>query len=365
MKKARIFGILRNRLTFRRSHVFPVIATALFLNNVWLSAAADETNGGWTTTLVEGMKFTYPQSFQKTAIGPSSDNKDNLLKVSGMVGSDYLELALSKLDLPKEMSLETSIKTLDEVVFTKLPGFKNNGLLRGITPYKRGYEREVTFKHGDTDFFQKQAFIKDGDTILVTLTGPIKSHVAAGSVWQAAIGSIGRSGPNQISAQHSSVALSKANSQSNAWTSKDGRLSISFPANLQEKVSDSDDHCLKAVHEEGGKIIALDVYRGDGDTDLGLGQVSELLEEKHYASLKDYRKLKEEAKQLGDSGSLPSIVRESTFETNGCKVHHLSAYIKDDKQAKVYAIGLTTAGLNLNQANQIWNSIVSSVRLKN
>ncbi|MBX9937893.1 MAG: hypothetical protein K2Y32_01505 [Candidatus Obscuribacterales bacterium] len=352
--------------------LFSAFALALIVNNAWLVAAADQTNGGWTTTLVDGLKLTYPQSFQKTAIGPSSDNKDNLLKLSGLVGSSYLELAVSKLDLPQEMSLETSIKSLDEIVFSKLPGFRSNGLLRSISPYKRAVEREITFKHGDTEYFQKQAFLKNGDTKLLTLTGPIKSQASAGSVWQAALSSLTSSstGARPAGPQQNHPAAggqNKMNSQSNAntWTSKDGRLSLAFPARLIEKVMDSDDHCLKAVYEEAGKVIGLDIYRGKGDNELGLSQISEILEEKHFATLNDYRKIKEEPKQLGDSGSLPSIVRESTFETNGCKVHHLSAYIKDEKQAKVYAICLTTAGLNHNEANQVWNSIVSSVRLKN
>lgn len=352
-------------------------ALALLLNNAWLVAAADETNGGWTTTLVDGLKLTYPQSFQKTAIGPSSDNKDNLLKVSGLVGPSYLELAVSKLDLPQEMSLETSIKSLDEIVFSKLPGFRSNGLLRSISPYKRAVEREITFKHADTEYFQKQAFLKNGDTKLLTLTGPIKSQAAAGSVWQAALSSLTSSSASARPTWHqqnqsAAGGQSKMNSQykanlnvnNNAWTSKDGRLSLTLPASLKEKVIDSDDHCLKAVHEEAGKVIGLDIYKGEGDNELGLSQISEILEEKHFATLKDYRKIKEEPRQMGDSGSLPSIVRESTFETNGCKVHHLSAYIKDEKQAKVYAICLTTAGLNHNEANQVWSSIVSSVRLK-
>ncbi|MBN8662916.1 MAG: hypothetical protein J0M35_21295 [Candidatus Obscuribacter phosphatis] len=351
-----------------KNHALVSAAALALLNNAWLAVAADETNGGWTTTLVDGLNLTYPKSFQKTAIGPSSDNKDNLLKVSGLAGASYLELAVSKLDLPQEMSLETSIKSLDEIVFSKLPGFKSNGFLRSVSPYKRAVEREITFKHADIEFFQKQAFIKNGDTKLLTLTGPLKSQAAAGSVWQAALSSLSSPAPTTtFQNPYGAGTQNKASERHylpERWTSKDGRLSITFPSNLKEKVQVSDDHCLQAVQEEAGKVIGLDIYRGESGDDLNLGQISEILEEKYFSTLKDYQKIKEEPRPIGDSGSLSSIVRESTFETNGRKVHHLSAYIKDEKGAKVYAICLTTAGLNHNEANQIWSSIITSVRLK-
>ncbi len=87
-----------------------------------------------------------------------------------------------------------------------------------------------------------------------------------------------------------------------------------------------------------------------------------MLEVKYFETQKGYRQLNEEARSMEQGGSLSGIARESTFVMNGTNVHHLSGYIMSDKH--LYAIALTTAGVNNNEAHQIWSRVLSSVALK-
>ena len=144
---------------------------------------------------------------------------------------------------------------------------------------------------------------------------------------------------------------------------EDGRLAGPHGLGVDgEAVVEGDDHLLKAACDKDGKMIGLDVYRGDADNNLSLDDLSAMLEEKHFAPLKNYHKICEEQRAMGSGGGVPGVIRESTFDMNGVKVHHLAGYIMVDR--KLYAICLSTAGVNSNEAHQVWSRVASSVTVK-
>jgi len=230
------------------------------------------------------------------------------------------------------------------------------------------------------------------------MTCPLSEYHAAGTIWNTAVNSVAAISPSvacSTSPNSTSHATSRASAakgakagsskptptgsaplapssnnaggsatagSDHAWHTKDGILSLSFPSSLKEAVVEGDDHVLKAACDKDGKMIGLDVYRGDADNNLSLEELSAILEEKYFAPLKNYHKIAEEQRSIGSGGGVPGVIRESTFDTNGVTVHHMAGYIMVDR--KLYAICLSTAGVNSNEAHQVWSRVASSVTVK-
>lgn len=361
-----------------------LLALTITLLSCTTPAMADQTSGGWTTTEAEGIRLTFPATWKKTAIGGSAEDKDNLLKVSGALpGGGFAELSLTN---PKgELSLPLLQKILEEGYFSKLPEYKAQPeksvrLADGQT----ALSREVTFRQGGAVFCQRHLLFQnknagaENQNHMLLLTCPLNDYNATGTIWSTAVASLTQRGGmsaatikgGQAAASKSSQTQTTKSTASQAarplnastWSSQDGELSLSLPGYLKETVTESDDHPLKAVSAENGKMICVDVYRGEADNYHTLPQLCQMLEEKYFETQKGYRKINEEARSMGQGGSLSGIARESTFVLNGTNVHHLSGYIMSDKH--LYAIALTTAGVNNNEAHQIWSRVLSSVALK-
>lgn len=334
-------------------------------------------------------------------IGSQPAEKDNILKVSGqLTGAAESWAELSLLNSQAGMSPGLLIKVMEETYWSKLPEYK--GLLEKpirLAGAQAAVEKEISFRQAGVMFSQRCLVFQIGPkTYSLVMTCPLSEYHAAGTIWNTAVNSIAAispTSPNSNSPNSTSHAASRASAAKgvkagsskptsigsaplapssnnaggsataggdHAWHTKDGILSLSFPPSLNEAVVEDDGHLLKAACDKDGKIIGLDVYRGDVDNNLNLDELSAILEEKHFASQKNYHKIGEEQRAMGSGGALPAVVRESTFDTNGVKIHHLASYIIVDR--KLYAICLSTAGVNANEAHQIWSRVASSVTIK-
>ena len=369
-----------------------------------LSALASEREAnGWIYSNLEdaGLKFTYPAAWKKTMIGSQPAEKDNILKVSGqLTGAAESWAELSLLNSQAGMSPGLLIKVMEETYWSKLPEYK--GLLEKpirLAGAQAAVEKEISFRQAGVMFSQRCLVFQIGPKAYsLIMTCPLSEYHAAGTIWNTAVNSIAAISPSaagSTSLNSTSHAISRASaakgvkagsskptsigsaplapspnaaggsataSGDHAWHTKDGILSLSFPPSLNEAVVEGDDHLLKAACDKDGKMIGLDVYRGDADNNLSLDELSGILEEKHFAPLKNYHKIGEEQRSMGSGGCVPGVVRESTFDTNGVKVHHLAGYIMVDR--KLYAICLSTAGVNSNEAHQVWSRVASSVTIK-
>lgn len=342
-----------------------------------LAALASEREAnGWIYSNLEdaGLKFTYPAAWKKTMIGSQPAEKDNILKVSGqLTGSAESWAELSLLHSQDGMSPSLLVKIMEETYWSKLPEYKGS-LEKSIRlpGAQAAVEKEISFRQTGVMFSQRCLVFQIGPkSYSLIMTCPLSEYHASGTIWNTAMNSIGTIAPTAIGGSKTNTGKPSSSSSSgntgiasgdHAWHTKDGTLSFVFPSSLKEAVVEGDDHLLKASCEQPGKVIGLDVYRGDCAPNMGLGELSSMLEEKYFLPLKNYHKIGEEQSSMGSGGSVPGVVRESTFETNGVKMHHLSGYIVVDKN--LYAVCLSTAGVNYNEAHQIWSRVASSVTVK-
>lgn len=372
----------------------------LFLAQAPLLAAlaSEREANGWIYSNLEeaGLKLTYPAAWKKTMIGSQPAEQDNILKVSGpLTGAAESWAELSLLNSQAGMSPGLIIKVMEETYWSKLPEYK--GLLEKpirLAGAQAAVEKEISFRQAGVMFSQRCLVFQIGPkSYSLIMTCPLSEYHAAGTIWNTAVNSIAAISPSVAgstspsSSRASAVKGAKAGSgkststgsaplasssnkaaasatagSDHAWHTKDGTLALAFPSSLSEAVVEGDDHLLKAACDKDGKMIGLDVYRGDADNNLSLDDLSAMLEEKHFAPLKNYHKIGEEQRAIGSGGGVPGVIRESTFDMNGVKVHHLAGYIMVDR--KLYAICLSTAGVNSNEAHQVWSRVTSSVTIK-
>lgn len=380
-------------MNFKKAIVAGVFGLVLTLPLLEALASEREANG-WIYSNLEdaGLKFTYPAAWKKTMIGSQPAEKDNILKVSGqLTGSAESWAELSLLNSQTGMSPGLIVKVMEETYWSKLPEYK--GLLEKtvrLPGAQAAVEKEISFRQSGVMFSQRCLVFQIGPKAYsLTMTCPLSEYNAAGTIWNTAVSSIAAinstAGSNSANSSSTSTKAAATGSSKvitgkppasfsssidstdtagggHAWHTKDGTLSLVFPSSLKEHVVEGDDHLLKAACEQPGRVIGLDVYRGNIEPNMGLSELSSLLEEKYFLSLKNYKKIGEEQRPMGSGGSVPGVVRESTFETNGVKVHHLSGYIMVDRS--LYAVCLSTAGVNSNEAHQIWSRVASSVAVK-
>jgi hypothetical protein len=367
-----------------------------------VALASEREANGWIYSNLEeaGLKFTYPAAWKKTMIGSQPAEQDNILKVSGqLTGAAESWAELSLLNSQAGMSPGLIVKVMEETYWSKLPEYK--GLLEKpirLAGAQAAVEKEISFRQAGVMFSQRCLVFQIGPkTYSLIMTCPLSEYHAAGTIWNTAVNSIAAISPSAAgstspgssraiaakgtkagsskptstgsaplasssSSSSSNAAASATAGSDHAWHTKDGTLALAFPSSLSEAVVEGDDHLLKAACDKDGKMIGLDVYRGDVDNNLSLDDLSAMLEEKHFATQKNYHKIGEEQRAMGSGGGLPGVVRESTFDINGVKVHHLASYIMVDR--KLYAICLSTAGVNSNEAHQIWSRVASSVTIK-
>lgn len=337
---------------FKSTSILLALSTLLMLKSS-LAMAAESEYGGWIKGDYDGVMLSYPASFKKTAIGSQSGD-DTILKVSGTTDNagGWAELTLSSAQ--GELSHGLRLKMIEEGYLSKLPDYKGQPEKQVSLPGRQtGLVKEATFSHAGITMMHRLLLFSAGNkNYQLTLTCPQKSIQSASTVWQTALASL--TPASAASEHHQSV------SASTSWRSKDGTLALSYPSTLKEEVAESDEHQLKAACSQGGKIIGLDVYRGDRAPHQTLEELASQLEQNHFETQRAYQKVNEESRTLGSG--IQAIVRESTFETHGVKVHHLSSFIASDKN--LWAICFTTAGLSTNEAHQIWSRIASSISLK-
>lgn len=334
------------------------ISTFLALSTVWLTSnaaaiAAESVYGGWIKGDYDGVMLSYPATFKKTAIGSQSGD-DTILKVSGTTdnAAGWAELTLSR--APGDLSHGLRLKMIEEGYLNKLPDYKGQPEKQvSLSGRQTGLLKEATFSHAGITIVQRLLIFSAGNkNYQLLLTCPQKSIQSASTVWQTALAS--------LAPVSGSTATQTTGNGTSSWRSKDGSLALSYPAMLKEEVAEGDEHQLKAASDQGGKIIGLDVYRGDRAPHQTLEELASELEQKHFETQRAYQKINEESRTMG--AGIQAIVRESTFETHGVKVHHLSSFIAADKD--LWAICFTTAGLSSNEAHQIWSRIAASVSLK-
>lgn len=366
-----------------------------------LALASEREANGWIYCNLEdaGLKFTYPAAWKKTMIGSQPAERDNILKVSGqLTGAAESWAELSLLNSQAGMSPGLLTKVMEEAYWSKLPEYK--GLLEKpirLAGAQAAVEKEISFRQAGVMFSQRCLVFQIGPKAYsLIMTCPLSEYHAAGTIWNTAVNSIAAISPtatgsgsissssnsSRIAAKGAKTGSGKSTSTASAplvssstsaaasaiaggdhaWHTKDGTLALAFPSSLSEAVVEDDDHLLKAACDKDGKMIGLDVYRGDVDSNLSLDDLSAMLEEKHFATQKNYHKIGEEQRAMGSSGSVPGVIRESTFDMNGVKVHHLAGYIMVDR--KLYAICLSTAGVNSNESHQIWSRVASSVTFR-
>ncbi|CAN5494924.1 hypothetical protein BH11CYA1_BH11CYA1_13080 [soil metagenome] len=375
LDKVMVAAALASFLTFPLTAAFASEREA----NGWIYANLDE----------DGLKLTYPASWKKTMIGSQPSEHDNILKVSGqLTGADDSWAELSLLHSQAGMSPSLLIKVMEETYWSKLPEYKGYADKPIRMPgAQAAVEKEISFRQAGALFSQRCLVFQIGSkSYSLIMTCPSSQLSATGTIWNAAVSSVdsassvalaATAGPPKLKSITAKTSSQKSAGSVNAnsvsansatagseqlWRTKDGVLSLAFPSSLKEAVVDGDDHLLKASSNEPGKMINLDVYRGDIDHNLSLAELSSSLEEKYFLTLKNYQKVGEEARSIGSGGGVPGVVRESTFEMNGVKVHHLSGYVMVDKN--LYAICLSTAGVNSNEAHQVWSRVASSVTVK-
>lgn len=257
-----------------------LLSLALTLLSCAAPAIADQTSGGWTTSEAAGIHLTYPATWKKTSIGESAEDKDNLLKVSGALpGGGFAELSLTN---PKgELSLPLLSKLLEEAYFSKLPEYKAQPeksvrLADGQT----ALTRELTFRQAGAAICQRHLLFQNKNAgagninHMLLLTCPLNDYNATGTIWSTAVASLMQRGSMSAAASKSvQAAANKGSSQAQnttsngaqaasplnagTWSSQDGELSLSLPGYLKEAVTESDDHPLKAVSAENGKMICV------------------------------------------------------------------------------------------------------------
>ncbi|MBP9092290.1 hypothetical protein KBI23_14775 [bacterium] len=381
-------------MNLNRAIVAGIFGLVLTQAPLLAALASEREANGWIYSNLEdaGLKFTYPAAWKKTMIGSQPAEKDNILKVSGqLTGSAESWAELSLLHSQEGMSPALLVKIMEEAYWSKLPEYKGS-LEKSIRlpGAQAAVEKETSFRQSGVMFSQRCLVFQIGPkSYSLIMTCPLSEYHASGTIWNTAVNSIAAIHPT-ATASHSNSSTSSNSSKvssagsakasagrgssssssssadtasgDHAWHTKDGTLSFAFPSSLKEAVVEGDDHLLKASCEQPGKVIGLDVYRGDAAPNVSLGELSTMLEEKYFLPLKNYQKIGEEQRSIGSGGSVPGVVRESTFETNGVKMHHLSGYIMVDKN--LYAVCLSTAGVNYNEAHQIWSRVASSVTVK-
>ncbi|MBS1990204.1 MAG: DcrB-related protein [Cyanobacteria bacterium SZAS LIN-3] len=367
-----------NSKDVKRRSISPKITAALALafcislqgGTIMPTQASEREANGWTYANLEdaGLTLTYPSSWKKTMIGGQPNEPDNILKLSGTLsgGNGWGELALSN---PKsELSPPLMLKIMEETYWSKLPEFKGSPEKSvQVAGAKAALEKEISFRQAGAIFSQRYLLFQMGPNVYtLTLTCPTSDYQAASSIWNTAVRSIsantGRNSSVSSSKAASTATKSTAPVGEHSWHSADGGISLSYPANLKEVVVEGEGHLFKAASEQPGRVIAVEVFRGESGPNASLADLSAQLEEKYFLTQKNYQKVGEESCSVGSGGGGPAIVRESTFEANGVKIHHLSAYILSDKY--LYAVCLSTAGPNSNEAHQIWSRISSSLSVK-
>lgn len=312
----------------------------------------------------DGVALNYPAAWQKK----ENSDKDCLLKVGP--ANSFMEVSLSA-SQSGNISVSTMAQYLQEGMLEKLPEFKHiqtKPLRFGPGQKREGLLKEVTFKVGEQPVDQEYVFFKTGDKIY-TLSKTCRFEERAGQnqVWNQVLSSVNIGTTKTLSSQPSSQAPVKPASASSPWkvfsTTAKG-ISFSYPANFKDADSEQPtDHPANLSLHEPGKMANISVYCGDMHPAETVTHMAAMIEEKHFATQKNYHQLHEENRLGGKQGVLEMSVREATCDLKGLPIKQLLAFFKGND--RFWAVTVSTHGWTANETNALFSRVVSSIEVQN
>jgi hypothetical protein len=319
---------------------------------------------GWTLYRSDdGVALNYPAAWQKK----ENSDKDCLLKVGP--ANSFMELSLSA-SQTGNISISTMAQYLQEGMLEKQPEFKHiktKPLRFGPGQKREGLLKEVTFKVGELPVDQEYVFFKTGDKIYtLSKTCRFDERAAQNQVWNQVLSSVSVGTTKAVSPQSASTAPVKPASASSPWkvfsTTAKG-ISFSYPANFKDADSDQPpDHPANLSLNEPGKMANISVYCGDMHPAETVNHMAAMIEEKHFATQKNYRQLHEE-NRLGGKGILEMSVREATCDLKGLPIKQLIAFFKGND--RFWAVTVSTHGWTANDTNALFSRVISSIEVQN
>jgi hypothetical protein len=340
------------------------LAPAAVACNLLLLPAAALAQGWTVFKSADGVSLNYPATWQKK----DNSDKDCLLKIGP--ADSFMEVSLNA-GQAGNISVNTMAQYLQEGMLEKQPEFKHiqtKPLRFGPGQKREGLLKEVSFKVGEQPVDQEYVFFKVGDKIYtLSKTCRCDERATQSQIWNQVLNSVSIGPANTISTQRSSPSAPKPASASSPWkvfsTTAKG-ISFSYPANFKDTDSDQPtDHPANLSLNEPGKMANINVYCGDMHPAETVSHMAAMIEEKHFATQKNYRQLHEDNRLGGKQGVLEMSIREATFDMKGMPIKQLIAFFKGND--RFWAVTVSTNGWTANETNALFSRLISSIEVQN
>ncbi|MDR3616490.1 MAG: DcrB-related protein [Candidatus Obscuribacterales bacterium] len=329
-----------------------------------------QLNSSWQSSRysASGLSIAYPFRWQVS----EKPDKDTIVKMTGTLSDGVpAEIAL-KLSDTKGVSAETLSKFFAEAYLNKLPNYKSisdRDISFGDGWHIEGIDKQISFDTNGTPFRQRYVFF-DGPmgVMILTFSAPTKGFDSLQPICDQVIMSIKKEQTQNLASGSSYNSKPQTSvPKPEAWSfeslqAPSSPLTFSYPKGWQVETHADKDHPL-SIHgaDSLGKPGYIEIYSGVAPPTVTLEALASSLEEKYFAGLKDYRRIKQEPVSCGSMNNLQGIVHEMTFLEGAQPIKQMCLFFAQD--GRLYSFTLGCPGWKDNDVRTLFHKMVATIKV--
>lgn len=306
-----------------------------------------------------GIVFYTPNTF----VVKSSNDKNSLLKLNesdGMGGEIELQICDSGVtpDLASQIFEQAYLSNLQN--FRKL---KEERIAFGTTRKIDGILKDFTFSIPGMNVRQRLVLFKKGDrTYSFSFLAPQNTKA------EASLPTFSLQLLSNVSFQQAPTAISTISSKSEVqpaerstqYRSESAGVQFYYPANWVSNPDDKD--AVFSVKTEGaGKIGTLSLFQGDWHSDWSIESGAAAVEEKYFATQKNYRRTEQDSTSVGSVSAVPAVHQVSGFDLGSHRTTQMIVYFRSGN--KLNALSMWTVGWSNSEMRTAFQKIVHTLSI--
>jgi hypothetical protein len=327
-----------------------------------------QLNSSWQSGVYNssGLSIHYPAHWQVS----EKPDKDTAVKISGaLVDGSPAEMSF-KLSDAKGVSKETLSKFFAEANLSKLPKYQllsDRNVSFGEGWHIEGIDKQISFDQNGVPFRQRYVFF-DGPlgVMIVTFTAPAASFANLQPISDRILMSVKKEQTRSVGGRSDNSFTSQTSpGQPESWTfdnilAPSSPLRFSYPKGWAIQTRQDKDHPL-SIHgnDSVGKPGFIEIYSGDAPPIVTLESLATTMEEKHFAGLKDYRRIKQEPISCGSMNRIQGILHEMTFVDGGQAVKQMCLFFVQD--GRLYLFTLVCPGWKETDVRTLFHKLAATI----
>lgn len=303
-----------------------------------------------------GIVFYTPNTF----VAKASTDKNSLLKLhesEGMGGEIELQVCDPGItpDLASQIFEQAYLSNMQN--FRKL---KEERIAFGTTRKIDGILKDYTFTIPGMNVRQRLVLFKKGDrTYSFSFIAP-QNTKAESDLPTFSLQFLSNVSLQQAPSAPASAASKSESHRSIQYRSESAGVQFYYPAGWITNQNDKD-AVFSVKNEEAGKIATLSLFQGEWHPEWSIESGASAVEEKYFASQKNYRRTEQDSTSVGSASAIPAVHQVSGFDFGTHRTKQMIVYFRSGN--KLSALSMWTVGWPDSEMRSAFQKVIHTLSI--